>query len=495
MATAASAVTARWTPDKAALKSPQALFIGGEWVKSQSERTLEVISPVTEEVLIKVPEASERDMDRAIAAARQAFDNGPWPRLSPQERGKYLLKVADALRKRLPELAETWTGQMGAPIGLTKYAVGQAPELFQYYGNLIQTYPIIDERRRDDGRVARIVREPAGVVAAITPWNAPLVLLCYKVAPALAAGCTIVSKPAPETPLDAHLLAQCIEEAGLPPGVFNVLQAGREVGDYLIRHPGIDKVSFTGSTAAGRHIAEVCAQRLARASFELGGKSAAIVLDDANIADVLQSLVPFSMPITGQVCFSLTRVLVPKSRAREVLDAYVGAVQGTKVGDPFEPETQMGPLAMKRQLERVQGYIAKGKQEGAKLVTGGGRPRGLDRGFFVEPTVFTDVQSKMTIAQEEIFGPVVSFITYDGIDDAVQKANDTIYGLHGAVYTPNAERGFEVARRVRSGSVTVNGLIVDPKMPFGGFKQSGIGREGGIEGLDPYFETKTVYFA
>jgi acyl-CoA reductase-like NAD-dependent aldehyde dehydrogenase len=491
----ATAATARWTPQKAALKSPQALFIGGEWVRAQSERTLEVISPVTEEVLIEVPEASERDMDRAVAAARQAFDLGPWPRLTPQERGTYLLKVADALRKRLPELAETWTGQMGAPIGLTKYAVAQAPELFQYYGNLIQTYPIIEERRRDDGRVARIVREPAGVVAAITPWNAPLVLLCYKVAPALAAGCTVVSKPAPETPLDAHLLAQCIEEAGLPPGVFNVLQAGREVGDYLIRHPGIDKVSFTGSTAAGRHIAEVCAQRLARASFELGGKSAAIVLEDAKIGDVLQSLVPFSMPITGQVCFSLTRVLVPKSRAREVLDAYVGAVQGTKVGDPFEPETQMGPLAMRRQLDRVNGYIAKGKQEGARLVTGGGRPRGLDRGYFIEPTVFADVQSKMTIAQEEIFGPVVSFITYEGIDDAVQKANDTIYGLHGAVYTADAQRGFEIARRVRSGSVTVNGLIVDPKMPFGGFKQSGIGREGGIEGLEPYFETKTVYFA
>ncbi|HEY2591493.1 MAG TPA: aldehyde dehydrogenase [Steroidobacteraceae bacterium] len=492
MATAASA---RWTPDKAALKSPQALFIGGEWVRAQSERTLEVISPVTEEVLITVPEASERDMDRAVAAAREAFDNGPWPRLTPQERGRYLLKIADALLARLPELAETWTAQMGAPIGLTKHGVAQAPKLFQYYGTLIQSYPIIEERRRDDGRMARIVREPAGVVAAITPWNAPLVLLCYKVAPALAAGCTIVSKPAPETPLDAHLLAQCIEEAGLPPGVFNVLQAGREVGDYLIRHPGIDKVSFTGSTAAGRHIAEVCAQRLARASFELGGKSAAIVLDDAKIGEVLQSLVPYSMPITGQVCFSLTRVLVPKSRAREVLEAYVGAVQVTKVGDPFEPETQMGPLAMKRQLERVQGYIAKGKQEGAKLVTGGGRPRGLDRGYFLEPTVFTDVQSRMTIAQEEIFGPVVSFITYDGIDDAVQKANDTIYGLHGAVYTADAERGFEIARRVRSGSVTVNGLIVDPKLPFGGFKQSGLGREGGIEGLDPYFETKTVYFA
>jgi aldehyde dehydrogenase (NAD+) len=232
-----------------------------------------------------------------------------------------------------------------------------------------------------------------------------------------------------------------------------------------------------------------------RTSFELGGKSAAIVLDDADVGQVLGSLVPYSMPITGQVCFSLTRVLVPEKRKGELLDAYVGAVKNVKVGDPQDPATQMGPLAMKRQLERVQGYIGKGKAEGAKLVLGGGRPKGLDRGYFVEPTVFSDVDQKMTIAREEIFGPVVSFITYKDLDDAVEKANDTMYGLHGAVYTPNAERGYEVARRMRSGSVTVNGMIVDPKMPFGGFKQSGWGREGGIEGLEPYFELKTVYFA
>jgi aldehyde dehydrogenase (NAD+) len=271
--------------------------------------------------------------------------------------------------------------------------------------------------------------------------------------------------------------------------------AGRETGDYLIRHASIDKISFTGSTAAGKHIAGVAAERLARTSFELGGKSAAIVLDDADVGHVLKSLVPFSMPITGQVCFSLTRVLVPESRKQEVLDAYVGAIGGVKVGDPHDPATQMGPLAMERQLKRVQGYIAKGREEGAKLVLGGGRPKGLDRGYFVEPTVFSEVQPSMTIAREEIFGPVVSFMTYDDIDDAIEKANSTIYGLHGAVYTPDAERGYEVARRVRSGSVTVNGLIVDPTMPFGGFKQSGTGREGGVEGLDPYFELKTIYFA
>jgi aldehyde dehydrogenase (NAD+) len=477
------------------IKHPNAFFIGGKWEKPLGAGKLKVISPVTEEVVMTFPEAAPADVDRAVAAAREAFDKGPWPRMSPQERGEALLKVAANLKARLPELAQAWTTQVGAPISLTQYLSGQPPELFEYYGNLIQKYPLVDERRGGHGERVRVVKEAVGVVAAITPWNAPLVLLCYKVAAGLAAGCTIVAKPAPETPMDAYLLAECIEAAGLPPGVFNLVPAGRETGDYLIRHPGVDKISFTGSTAAGKHIAAVTAERLARTSFELGGKSAAIVLDDADVGHVLKSLVPFSMPITGQVCFSLTRVLVPESRKKEVLDAYVGAVSGVKVGDPMDPGTQMGPLTMERQLKRVQGYIAKGKDEGAKLVLGGGRPKGLDRGYFIEPTVFNDVNTNMTIAREEIFGPVVSFISYKNIDDAIEKANSTIYGLHGAVYTPDAERGYEVARRVRSGSVTVNGLIVDPTMPFGGFKQSGMGREGGIEGLDPYFELKTIYFA
>jgi aldehyde dehydrogenase (NAD+) len=477
------------------IKNPNAFFIGGKWEKPSGTAKLSVISPVTEEVVQTFPEAQPRDVDRAVAAAREAFDKGPWPRMSAQERGAALLKVAEQLKARLPELATTWTTQMGAPISLTRYLSGQPPELFEYYGKLIQSYPLVDERKGGHGERVRVVKEPVGVVAAITPWNAPLVLLCYKVAAGLAAGCTIVAKPAPETPADAYILAECIEAAGLPPGVFNLIPAGRETGDYLIRHAGVDKISFTGSTAAGKHIAAVAAERLARTSFELGGKSAAIVLDDANVGHVLKSLVPFSMPITGQVCFSLTRVLVPESRKKEVLDAYVGAVSGVKVGDPMDAATQMGPLAMQRQLTRVQGYIQKGKDEGAKIVLGGGRPKGMDRGWFVEPTVFNDVQPNMTIAKEEIFGPVVSFITYKNIDDAIEKANSTIYGLHGAVYTENAERGYEIARRVKSGSVTVNGLIVDPTMPFGGFKQSGTGREGGIEGLDPYFELKTVYFA
>jgi acyl-CoA reductase-like NAD-dependent aldehyde dehydrogenase len=478
-----------------AIKAPDAFFIGGRWASPAANDQLDVISPVTEETVMTFAAAAPADVDAAVAAAREAFDSGPWPRMSAEERSEMLLKVAKELEARMPELAQAWTTQVGAPISFTRYASGQAPGLFEYYAKQITETTIVDERTRDDGRIARVVKEPVGVVAAITPWNAPLVLLCYKVAAGLAAGCTIVSKPAPETPMDAYILAECIEAAGLPPGVFNVIPAGRETGDYLIRHPGIDKIAFTGSTAAGRHIGAVAAERLTRTSFELGGKSAAVILEDAALEQVLPSLVPFSMPITGQVCFSLTRVLTPESRTQEFLDAYVGAMQQVKVGDPQIAETQMGPLTMARQLDRVQGYIEKGKSEGAKLVLGGGRPGGLDRGYFLEPTVFSDVDSKMTIAQEEIFGPVVSFISYKDLDDAAAKANDTIYGLHGAVYSADPEAGYAMARRMRSGSITVNGMIVDFKMPFGGFKQSGIGREGGIEGLDNYFETKTIYFA
>jgi acyl-CoA reductase-like NAD-dependent aldehyde dehydrogenase len=477
------------------IKSPDSFYIGGSWAKPAANDKLNVISPVTEETVMTFAAATPADVDAAVAAARKAFDEGPWPRMTAEERGDMLLKVAAELTARLPELAQAWTTQVGAPISFTRYASGQAPGLFEYYGNLIKQTKLIDERVRDDGKIARIVREPVGVVAAITPWNAPMVLLCYKVAAGLAAGCTMVSKPAPETPADAYILAECIEAAGLPPGVFNVIPAGRETGDYLIRHPGVDKIAFTGSTAAGRHIAAAAAERLARTSFELGGKSAAVVLEDAPIEQILPSLVPFSMPITGQVCFSLTRVLTPESRTQEILDAYVGAVSQVKLGDPQDASTQMGPLTMARQLDRVQGYIAKGKQEGAKLVLGGGRPAGMKRGYYVEPTVFSEVDTSMTIAQEEIFGPVVSFISYKDLDDAARKANDTIYGLHGAVYSADPEAGFAMARRMRSGSITVNGMIVDPKMPFGGFKQSGIGREGGLEGLDNYFEIKTVYFA
>jgi aldehyde dehydrogenase (NAD+) len=472
------------------------LFIDGDWRASSGRNELPVVTPHNEETVLTYFEPTTADVDIAVAAARRAFDTGPWPRMSPPERGVYLKKVGDILMARMPELAEAWTGQVGAVIGFSSKASYQVPGLFKFYGDLCDSYKFVDERIGSmGGNKVRVVKEPVGVVAAVTPWNAPLVLLVYKVAAALAAGCTMVCKPSPETPIDAHILAEAIKEAGIPAGVFNMLPAGREVGDHLIRHPGIDKISFTGSTAAGKHIAGVASERLARVSLELGGKSAAMILEDADMDHVLKSLVPYSMPITGQVCFSLTRVLVPKSRKAEIVDAYTSAVSKVKVGDPFEADTGIGPLTMQRQLDRVQGYIEKGKAEGATLALGGGRPSGLNRGFFIEPTVFTDVDPNMTIFKEEIFGPVVSFVDYDNEADMIAKANDTVYGLHGAIYTQDAERGFAVSREYRAGSVTINGMMVDIHMPFGGFKQSGLGRDGGIEGLENYTETKAVYFA
>lgn len=476
-------------------RAPQSFFINGRWVEPISDQLFKVVSPTTEELLLSYPEAGPADIDRAVAAARDAFDKGPWPRMSPAERAGHMRRVADLLTARLDEIAHAWTIQVGAPISLTKKLVGQNPTLFRYYADLIETYPFVDERRRDDGGRVRVVKEPAGVCAAITPWNAPLVLLSYKVAAGLAAGCTIVAKPSPETPLEAYILAECIEQAGIPQGVFNIVPAGREGGEYLVRHKSVDKVAFTGSTGAGKHIAAICAERLARVSLELGGKSAAVLLDDADFKAALPSLMVYTMPITGQVCFSLTRILVPERREKEFLDLYLSAVSAIKVGDPLDPATQMGPLTMARQRDRVEGYIRAGRAEGAHVACGGGRPMGLDRGYYVEPTVFTGVTPHMKIVQEEIFGPVVSVLTYRDEDDAIAKANNTTYGLSGAVYSADPERGYRIARRMLTGSVTINGMIVDPKHPFGGFRQSGIGREGGPEGLENYIETKTIHFA
>ncbi|MCC4598811.1 aldehyde dehydrogenase [Xanthomonas melonis] len=478
-----------------AARGPLQLYIDGQWRASSGDRQMDVIAPHTEERLLRYVEPSHADAEAAVAAARAAFDSGPWPQLSPPERSAVLKRVAQQLQARMPELAEAWTGQVGATIGFSQRASLQAPGLFDYYADLIAGYAFVEPRARSNGGHVHVVQEPVGVVAAITPWNAPLVLLCYKVAAALAAGCTVVAKPSPETPIDAYILAECISAAGVPDGVFNLLPAGREIGEQLIRHPQVDKVSFTGSTQAGRQIGIACAERMARVGLELGGKSAAIVLDDADIAKVLPSLVPYSMPIAGQVCFSLTRVLVPARRRDDVLQAYCAALGAVKLGDPFAADTGMGPLALERQLERVQSYIARGSAEGARLVMGGGRPAALPRGFFVEPTVFAEVTADMTIAREEIFGPVVSFIDYHDEADLIAKANATDYGLHGTVYGEDAERAYRVARRVRSGSHAINGMCVDYQMPFGGFKQSGIGREGGIEGLQAFLETRTLYLS
>ncbi len=468
-------------------------YVGGEWVTPQSDRKLELISPVTEECFLTVPEASEADVDRAVQAARQAFDHGPWPRMSPKERAKFVLVIGEEMKKRVPVLADVWTAQVGAPKSFAGFIINFAPQLFEFYGQLGAKSEFTETREMMNGGQALIIREPVGVVAIITPWNAPMVLMSYGVAAALTAGCTIVAKPAPETPIEGQLLAECAEAVGLPPGVLNIVPAGREVGDYLINRPQIDKVSFTGSVAGGKRIAEVCAKRLARYTLELGGKSPALIMDDADLPSALGAIVPFAMPMTGQICFSLTRVLVSKKRHDEVVDAYSQAVKSIVVGDPWQAETQMGPLSMKRQLDRVMGYLDKGRKEGAKLVTGGGRPKDMNHGYFVEPTIFSNVDSNMTIAKEEIFGPVVSVMPYENEEDAIRIANNTTYGLSGAVFTKDPEKGLALARRIRTGNVTINGLKLDNAVPFGGYKESGIGRVGGPEGLEAYQEIKSVY--
>jgi acyl-CoA reductase-like NAD-dependent aldehyde dehydrogenase len=475
------------------LQHADKLFIGGRWVDPQDGGRLEVISPHTEELAARVAEAREADMDLAVAAARHAFDEGPWPRMSPQERGGYLKRLADALRPRAPELQHAWSTQVGAVQMMAPGMIGGAMASLEFYVDQAGRYGFATEHRAFDGHgVAVVAREPVGVAVAIVPWNAPFLIMINKVAPALLAGCPVIMKPSPETPLDAHLIAEAAEEAGLPPGVVNLVPAHREASDFLVRNRGVDKVSFTGSTAAGRRIASVCGERIARVTLELGGKSAAIVLDDADIEATARHLAFVISIFSGQVCATLSRVIVSRARYGAFAEALKAALEEIKVGDPFDPTSQMGPLAMRRQLERVEGYVRKGLAEGARIATGGGRPKAFERGCWFEPTLFTDVESGMTIAQEEIFGPVITLLASDDEADAVRIANDSSYGLFGAVFTQDAERAWRIARQVRTGAITQNGFRMDTILPFGGFKQSGIGREGGLAGLESFTETKTI---
>jgi aldehyde dehydrogenase (NAD+) len=467
------------------------LFLGGQWVLPATDATIEIISPVTEEVIGTVPEASPADMDAAVAAAREAFDHGPWPRMSPVERAAALRRVGAEIRKRLPDMEASFTAEIGAPVAVSRAFHANAVSMWDDAASL-HTKVAFEERRAWDGGEALIVREPIGVVATIIPWNGPVATASLKISPALAAGCCVVLKPAPEGPVSTLLLAEALEAADLPPGVISVLPAGRDTGEFLVRHPGVDKVAFTGSTAAGRRIMAICAERIARVTLELGGKSAGIVCDDIPLEHVLPSLLPAGYISSGQVCAALTRVLVPRHRHDEFTEAAAAVLALLKVGDPADPATSIGPLAAQRQRDRVEDYIASGLTEGAKLVTGGGRPQGLDRGWFVEPTLFAEVGNSMRIAQEEIFGPVISVIPYDGIEDAISIANDSQYGLSGAVYTADKALGEHVARRVRTGQIYVNDWNMCVVQPFGGFKQSGLGREGGVEGIQPYFETKMI---
>ncbi len=468
------------------------LFIDGAWVAPATDAMIEVISPHTEAVIARVAEAREADVDRAVAAARTAFDSGPWPRLSAVERGEAMSRLVAALQARSEIMATTITAEMGSPCLFSQLGQVMASNMvLDYYANLARTYAFEDVRQGMLGPVL-VRREPVGVVAAIVPWNVPQFVIMLKLGPALAAGCTVVLKPAPETPLDAVLLAEAIVEAGLPPGVVNILPAGREVGEYLVRHAGIDKVSFTGSTAAGRRIAAVCGEQLKRVTLELGGKSAAIVLDDADLDSTVGGLLPAAIMNNGQACAAQTRILAPRRRYAEVAEALTAAIGAIGVGDPADPSNMCGPLVASRQRDRVEGYIRAGRDEGARVTVGGGRPASQQTGWYVEPTLFVDVTNQMRIAREEIFGPVVVLIPFEDEADAVRIANDSDYGQSGSVWTADVDRGLDVARRVRTGTYTVNGFMMDFSAPFGGYKASGIGRELGPEGLQAYLESKSI---
>ncbi len=477
-----------------ALKDYDRLFIGGDWVAPEGTGTIEVVSPSTEEVVGRVPDATEADVDKAVAAAREAFDRGPWPTMAPTERAEILTKVAEAMTGEMADLGQLLSTEMGAPLTFAQLALVMAPTMiFNYYAGLASTYAFEEVRTGLLNPDMLVRNEPVGVVAAIAPWNVPTFIAAAKLAPSLVAGCTVVFKPAPETPLDAYRLAELFTEAGLPKGVLSVVPAGREVGEHLVTHEGVDKVSFTGSTVAGRRIGALCGERLKRCTLELGGKSAAILLDDVDLSQALPNLMPNAIMNNGQACIAQTRILAPRQRYDEVVDAVVDQVKAMAVGDPLDPATQVGPVVAERQRARVEGYIESGREEGARVALGGGRPRGLDRGFYVEPTVFADVDNKMRIAQEEIFGPVLAVIPYESEDDAVSIANDSNYGLCGSVYTSDNQRGLEVARRVRTGTYMLNtGTPIDFATPFGGFKQSGLGREFGPEGLEIFLEQKSI---
>jgi betaine-aldehyde dehydrogenase len=466
--------------------------IGGEQAKPAGTGVIEVISPHTEQIIGSVPDGTPDDIDRAVAAARDAFDHGPWPRLAPAERAATVSKLAELYAARLDDMANLITTEMGSPLLFSQLAQAPMPlMMLQYFSELGRTFPFEEERQGQLGNML-IRREPVGVVAAIVPWNVPQFVTMSKVAPALVAGCTMVLKPAPETPLDAYLLAELIQESGIPAGVFNVVPAGREAGEHLVRHPDIDKVAFTGSTAAGRRIASICGEQLKRVSLELGGKSAAIICDDADLGATIEGLKMASLMNNGQACVAQTRILASRRRYDEVAEALAAMMGGLAVGDPGEMTTEVGPLVAERQRERVLGYIDIGRGEGAKVAVGGGRPADLDTGWYVEPTLFVDVDNSMRIAQEEIFGPVLALIPFDDEDQAVAIANDSDYGLAGSVWTADAERGLDIARKVRTGTYGVNQYLMDFSSPFGGFKASGIGREFGPEGLGQYLELKSI---
>lgn len=468
-------------------------FLGGQWVRPKTNKTLQVVSPDTEEIVAQVAEATRADADGAVEAARSAFDDGPWPSLSYSERASWLRRFSAALSERSEEIGIAWSQQIGVPYH--SFAKTVAPVLAKTmddYADLASDYPFERSKVIATAGAGFLVHEPVGVVLAIAPWNVPLNTLLHKVGPALLAGCTVIMKPSPQTPIEAYIVAQCAQEIGLPAGAVNLINADRDVSDYLVQQEGVDKVAFTGSVAAGQRIASICGSRVARCSLELGGKSAAIVLDDYDLDKAAQTLVGQICALSGQNCAALSRVFIRANLHDELVEKMKAVAESIKVGHTFDEDTQLGPIAMKRQLERIESLIDQGKASGAALVTGGRRPSHLERGYFIEPTIFANVTNDMSIAREEIFGPVICVLPYDTLDEAIQMANDSDYGLSGAVFTNDVDQAYRVARRVRTGTMGQNGPRNDFSIGFGGFKKSGIGREGGAQGLKAYLEPKTI---
>jgi aldehyde dehydrogenase (NAD+) len=469
------------------------MYVDGGLERAYSNEFIPVVNPASEEHFADVVDGDGSDVDRAVSSARRCLDDSDWSILSPPERAALLRSLADAIERRADVLGPLVTSQNGMPIALSEHASARAPaNAYRYFGSLAETLEIELEQAHASG-TAIIRREPVGVAALIVPWNGPQALLAWKLGPALAAGCTVVVKPAPETSLDALVLADAIQDAGVPPGVVNIVTGGPMTGDALVRHRGVDKVAFTGSSATGRVIAAACGEALRPVTLELGGKSAAILLEDADLVAFGSIVSATCSPNTGQTCRALTRVLAPRSRYDEVVDLVVDAMQATPLGDPMDPGTVFGPLVSARQRDRVEGYIRIGQEEGAKLVLGGGRPGQHEVGYYVEPTVFRDVDNSMRIAREEVFGPVLVVIPYNDDDDAVRIANDSPFGLAGGVFSSDQDRALAIARRVQAGSIGVGGFGFLPlEVPFGGYKASGLGRELGPNSLDPYLETKAL---
>jgi aldehyde dehydrogenase (NAD+) len=473
------------------------LFIGGQWVQPSSSEWLVSINPATEQESGRVPAANAEDVDRAVEAAREAFDSGPWPRMSVEDRAAVLRSAAAYLREHTEEIARVITSEMGSPIAQSiGVQVPRAYQIWEYFADLGKSFQWTERRDAYDvvNQASEIVIEhqPIGVVAAIVPWNGPQIVAAMKCAPALISGCTVVLKPSEEAALSFSYLAEAFVQAGLPAGVLNIVPADRVVSEHLVSHPGVDKVSITGSVAAGKRVYELCAADMKLCTLELGGKSAAILLDDVDLEIAMASLGPIMAFINGQACNAPTRLLVPRSKYDEYAQALVDTMRALPYGDPSDEGTFVGPLASRRQRDRVVSYLELGREEGATVALGGGVPAQFPVGWYVEKTVFTHVENSMRIAQEEIFGPVYCVIAYDDDADAVRIANDTPFGLAGSVWTSNPKRGFEVARQVAAGTVGVNSHTIDMAGPFGGMKDSGFGRECGTEGIADYTQLKTV---